>query len=118
MITLTGTAAKQLLGLLAQNGLSDHGLRITVQAGGCAGLQYGLRYEGTARKDDLVLEEKGVRFFIDPFSAQFLTGACVDYQDTIMGTGFRVDNPNAVASCACGTSFRTEGSKRVDQICT
>lgn len=117
MITLTDLAADQLRTLLEQKGSSGHGLRILVQGGGCAGLQYGLLYENTAREDDTVVEVKGVRMFVDPFSAIYLEGACIDYQDTLMGTGFRVDNPNAIASCACGSSFRTEGSKEMESTC-
>jgi iron-sulfur cluster assembly protein len=117
MITLTDLAAGQLRNLLEQQGSSGHGLRVLVQGGGCAGLQYGLLYENTARENDTVVEVKGVRIFVDPFSAIYVEGACIDYQDTLMGTGFRVDNPNAIASCACGSSFRTEGSKEVESAC-
>lgn len=117
MITLSEIAADQLQKLLAQQDLPDQGLRIFVQAGGCAGMEYGMRYENAAREGDVVLEAQGVRLFVDPFSSQFLEGACIDYQDTLMGTGFQVDNPNAVATCACGISFRTEGSKEVEQTC-
>jgi iron-sulfur cluster assembly protein len=113
MITLTDVAAEQLCNLIQQESLPDQGLRVFVQAGGCAGLQYGMSYENATREDDTVVEVKGVRLFVDPFSARFLQGARIDYQDTLMGTGFRVENPNAIASCACGTSFRTEGDKVV-----
>jgi len=117
MITLTDIAASQLQGLLQQKNLPDHGLRVFVQGGGCAGLQYGMSYENTPRKDDAVVRVKGVQLFVDPFSAQYLTGVCIDYQDTTMGTGFRVDNPNALAACACGISFRTEGGGDVETVC-
>ena len=117
MIRLTDLAAEQLQGLLDGEGLADRGLRVFVQGGGCAGLQYGMLYENAAREDDLVVEAKGVRIFVDPFSAAYLQGACIDYQDTLMGAGFRVDNPNAVASCACGSSFRIEGNTEVERTC-
>jgi iron-sulfur cluster assembly protein len=117
MITLTDVAADQLRTLLAQRSQQGQGLRVFVQAGGCAGLEYGMSYEDTAREDDAIVEIEGVRLFVDPFSSRFLKGACIDYQDNLMGTGFRVDNPNAIASCACGVSFRTEGSKDVEQVC-
>jgi iron-sulfur cluster assembly protein len=117
MITLSETAAGQLRALLAQQDLPDQGLRIFVQAGGCAGMEYGMRYEDAAQEGDVVVEAQGVRLFVDSFSSQFLEGACIDYQDTLMGTGFQVDNPNAIATCACGISFRTEGSKEVEQTC-
>jgi iron-sulfur cluster assembly protein len=117
MITLTDMAASQLQGLLEQKNRPDQGLRVFVQAGGCAGLQYGMAYENTVGEGDAVVEVKGVRFYVDPFSARYLEGACIDYQDTLMGTGFRVDNPNAIAACACGTSFRVGGSREVESTC-
>jgi iron-sulfur cluster assembly protein len=117
MITLSDVAAGQLHDLLQQRIEPCQGLRVFVQAGGCAGLQYGMSYESATREDDTVVEVEGVRLLIDPFSARFLQGARIDYQDTLMGTGFRVENPNAIASCACGTSFRTEGDKEVEQTC-
>lgn len=117
MITLTDDAANQLQHLLTQEDLAHHGLRVFVQGGGCAGLQYGLAFEDTSREGDTVLEVKGIRLFVDSFSAHYLEGASVDYEDSLMGSGFRVDNPNAVASCACGSSFRTEGDKEVRTTC-
>jgi iron-sulfur cluster assembly protein len=117
MIILTDLAARQLHNLLQQKDLPDHGLRIFVQGGGCAGLQYGIAYEDSSREGDEVLEVKGVRLYVDPFSSRFLEGARIDYQDTGLATGFRVDNPNAIATCACGTSFRMEGSQEVDKTC-
>jgi iron-sulfur cluster assembly accessory protein len=117
MITLTDLAASQLQNLLQQKELPGHGLRVFVQGGGCAGLQYGMAYEDEAREGDTVLEVKGVRLYVDSFSARLLDGARIDYQDTVMATGFRVDNPNATATCACGTSFRTEGGREVEKTC-
>lgn len=117
MITMTEPAADQLRTLLQRQDLEDHGLRVFVRAGGCAGLEYGMKYEDTSRKEDMVVEVEGIRLFLDPFSAQFLDGACIDYEESLMGTGFRVENPNAIASCACGTSFRTEGDKQIEQTC-
>jgi iron-sulfur cluster assembly protein len=117
MITLTEKAASQLRNLLAQKDLPEQGLRVSVQAGGCAGLQYAMSYEDKAGEGDLVVEDGGIRLFVDAFSSRFLHGACIDFQDSEQAIGFRVDNPNAIASCACGISFRTEGSKEVDQIC-
>jgi len=117
MISLTELAASRLLDMLREQDLSGHGLRVFVQGGGCAGLQYSMAFEVSPKDDDLLVEDKGVRLFVDPFSARFLEGACIDFQDSLMGAGFRVDNPNAVAVCACGTSFRTEGSRDVDKTC-
>jgi iron-sulfur cluster assembly protein len=117
MITLTKAAASQLQSMLVQKDPPGQGLRIFVQGGGCAGLQYGLLYEDKAQEGDTVLDMEGIRLFVDSLSATYLQGACIDYQDTGLGTGFRVDNPNAVASCACGSSFRTESGEPVEKTC-
>ena len=117
MLELTDLAADKLQNMFLEQGLPEHGLRVFVQGGGCAGLQYGMAFEGDTREGDTVVEAKGVRLFVDPFSAQYLEGACIDYQDTLTGSGFRVDNPNATASCACGSSFRAEGEQSVEKTC-
>jgi iron-sulfur cluster assembly accessory protein len=109
MIELTDLAASQLQSLLREKTPPEGGLRVFVQGGGCAGLQYGMVLEDAAGEGDTVVESKGVRMFVDPFSAQCLEGACIDYQDGPAGAGFRVDNPNAAAACACGSSFCMEG---------
>jgi iron-sulfur cluster assembly accessory protein len=117
MISLTNAAANQLQHMLEQKDLPGHGLRIFVQGGGCAGLQYGMLYEDKVQEGDTVLDIEGIRLFVDALSATYLKGACIDYQETALGTGFRVDNPNAVASCACGSSFRTESGEPVEKTC-
>jgi iron-sulfur cluster assembly protein len=109
MITLTEVAAVQLQKLLLSREPPDQGLRVFVQGGGCAGLQYGLAYELEAREDDMVLEIDDVRLYVDPFSARYLEGASIDFRDTPGGSGFQVTNPNAVTTCACGNSFRAGG---------
>lgn len=111
MITLSDRAAAQLQHLLAERGAADHGLRIFVEGGGCAGLQYGMYYEERSREGDAVLDVGGVRLYVDPFSAEYLEGAAIDYDDGPPAAGFRVDNPNAAATCACGSSFCTEARR-------
>ena len=108
MITLTEPAAGQLRRLLQEKESSEQGLRIFVHAGGCAGLQYGMAFEAQGRESDMILERQGVRLYVDPFSATHLEGACIEYEDGPSGVGFRVENPNAAATCACGLSFRLE----------
>jgi iron-sulfur cluster assembly protein len=105
MITVTESAVKQLQSLLAEEpGSAGKGLRILVERGGCAGLQYGMALD--ARKEgDTVIERDGVQVLVDPESAGFLSGSTVDYTDELSGAGFRIKNPNAVRSCGCGTSF-------------
>jgi iron-sulfur cluster assembly protein len=80
------------------------GLRIVVEKGGCAGMQYEMRFD-VAGAEDIVNESEGARVLVDAASARFLEGASLDYCDDLVGTGFRLHNPNAARSCGCGTSF-------------
>ncbi len=82
------------------------GLRIFVESGGCAGMQYGMTLD-QARDGDEVFGREGVHVVIDPQSAQYLRGSTIDYADDLAGSGFRIKNPNAVRSCGCGTSFES-----------
>lgn len=104
MISLTDSAVRQLQALVAEQGDATRGLRIFVENGGCAGMQYGMAMDAP-REDDEVSEREGVRVVIDPESAAFLRGSTIDYADDLAGAGFRIQNPNAVRSCGCGTSF-------------
>ena len=111
MITLTSNAAEKLSGILEQKGMKDtHGLRVFVKGGGCGGMQYGMTFEDGNRDGDQVYEQHGMRVFVDPTSMLYISGASIDYVDSLMGGGFHIENPNAVSSCGCGSSFRTEGS--------
>ncbi|MGH2536230.1 MAG: iron-sulfur cluster insertion protein ErpA [Candidatus Promineifilaceae bacterium] len=109
-IQLTETAAGMVKNLLAQKNVPDYGLRVFVSGGGCSGLQYGMALEAEARPYDHVIQSDGVKLFVDPTSMMYLGGSTVDYEDSLMGGGFRIDNPNAVSSCGCGHSFKTTGS--------
>jgi iron-sulfur cluster assembly protein len=106
-IKLTDAAAEMVQNLLVQKNVPDHGLRIFVAGGGCSGLQYGMALDSEAGENDEIIERNGVRIFIDPVSLMYLTGSTVDFEDSLMGGGFRIDNPNAVSSCGCGHSFKT-----------
>jgi iron-sulfur cluster assembly accessory protein len=81
------------------------GLRVRVVPGGCSGFQYSLNIEEESRQGDFILDEKGVKLFVDMFSAQYLNGVQIDYVTGVMGSGFTFTNPNATGSCGCGTSF-------------
>lgn len=105
-VTLTQTAADVVRNLLVQKNVPDYGLRVFVSGGGCSGLQYGMALEAEARPYDHVVAHDDVKIFIDPTSMMYLTGATIDYEDSLMGGGFKIDNPNAVSSCGCGTSFK------------
>jgi iron-sulfur cluster assembly accessory protein len=83
-------------------------LRVAVLAGGCSGFQYRFELDDQAQPDDLVIERNGARVVVDPASLDLLAGAELDYTDALMGSHFAVRNPNASASCGCGTSFSVE----------
>lgn len=109
-INVTDEALGIVRKLLVEKNVPDYGLRVFVAGGGCSGLQYGMALEAEARPYDNVIEKSGVKVFIDPTSMMYLGGATIDYEDSIMGGGFKIDNPNAVSSCGCGTSFKTKDS--------
>ncbi|MCB9136380.1 MAG: iron-sulfur cluster insertion protein ErpA [Anaerolineales bacterium] len=112
IVTLTPSGAQAVLGLLNKRNLSpaDYALRVFIQGGGCSGFQYGMALEGKPRETDYSFEYDGVRVVVDEVSMEYLHGATIDYVDDIMGSGFKIENPNAVASCGCGSSFRTKDS--------
>lgn len=105
MVQMTPLAAEKLTALLAEKNLSNYGLRVFVSGGGCSGFQYGMGFENTTEEGDFVFESNGVRVYLDSASAMYLEGATVDYVDSLMGGGFRIENPNASSTCSCGQSF-------------
>lgn len=108
-VFLTDSATSMVQNLLVQKEVPNHGLRVFVSGGGCSGMQYGMALEGEPRPYDHVIEQNGVKVFVDPTSMMYLAGATIDYVDSLMGGGFSVENPNAASSCGCGHSFKTEG---------
>jgi iron-sulfur cluster assembly protein len=111
-IFLTEAASERVKRLIDERELKDHALRVFVSGGGCSGLQYGMGLDGEPRESDHHFEINGVRLIIDPMSIEYLTGATIDYVEDLMGGGFKIENPNAVASCGCGHSFKTSGSSQ------
>ena len=106
MVTMTEIAADKVRGFLAQQeSEGEVGLRIGVRGGGCSGFQYALALD-EQRNDDHVFETSGIRVLVDPASLRYVDGSTVDYTENFMGSGFEVSNPNVVASCGCGSSFR------------
>lgn len=105
MVHITESAAQQLRSLVSERSLADDsGLRLSVERGGCAGLQYGMEIS-ERHVDDTLSELDGARVFIAADSGEFLAGCTLDYVDDLAGAGFRIVNPRAVRSCGCGTSF-------------
>lgn len=109
ILTVTPSAHQMIHTLLEQRQIPGYALRVFVSGGGCSGLQYGMSFEKEPREFDAVVEAgSGVRLVIDPTSLMYLEGATIDFVDSLMGGGFRIDNPNAVSSCGCGHSFKTK----------
>ncbi|KXB53023.1 iron-sulfur cluster assembly accessory protein [Corynebacterium sp. CMW7794] len=104
-VILTEAAAAKAKALLEQEGRTDLSLRIAVQPGGCAGLRYQLYFDDRTLDGDKVDNVDGVNLVVDKMSVPYLTGAKIDFADTIESQGFTIDNPNAGGSCACGDSF-------------
>jgi iron-sulfur cluster assembly accessory protein len=110
LVSLTDAAAAKVVELREREGKADASLRLFVKSGGCSGFSYGLAFDDNRADDDRVELHGGVPIIIDAFSAQYVDGAEIDYVDSLMGSGFAINNPNAVSSCACGSSFNTDGS--------
>lgn len=108
-INLTDSAVATVRNLLVQKEVPNHGLRVFVSGGGCSGMQYGMALEAEPRSYDHVIERDGVRVFVDPTSMMYLNNATIDYEESIMGGGFKIENPNAASSCGCGHSFKAQG---------
>ena len=109
LIHVTEAAASKIRELLTEEGKTESGLRVFVQGGGCSGFQYGLMIEENGQgSGDQIYESNGVKLFVDPISIRYLTGAEVDFVDTLTGGGFTIKNPNATSTCGCGSSFSTE----------
>jgi iron-sulfur cluster assembly protein len=105
LVSLTSSAATMIRHLMAsEEDVSV--LRVAIEVGGCSGFQYGLGFDRGAQEGDHEFDWEGVTVVVDPFSAPYLMGAQVDYLETIQEAGFKIENPNAVASCGCGHSFQ------------
>ncbi len=108
-ITLSERAAQELKNLLQEAGVVEAGLRVWVAGGGCSGLQYQMAIDDSQPEpDDNIFESYGVRIYVDSLSIRYMDGSTIDYVEDVFGGGFKIDNPNAVAGCGCGSSFQTE----------
>ncbi len=104
-ITISSSAAKRVAWLAVQEGKPGLMLRITVSGGGCSGFQYGFSFDSDINEDDKTFQTDGTKAVIDEMSLDILNGSEVDFVEDLMGASFRINNPNATASCGCGTSF-------------
>jgi len=107
-VTLTPAAAQAVSDLLAKRNLEGYALRIFISGGGCSGYQYGMALENNIREQDLKFTHHGVQVVVDEVSIDYLRGASVDYEENLMGGGFKIENPNALSSCGCGSSFKSK----------
>ena len=105
VVALSEAAATKVRDLLAREGRDDLALRVAVEPGGCSGLRYALFFDDRSLDGDVRGEVNGVAVVTDKMSAPYLSGASIDYLDTLEKSGFTIDNPNAAGSCACGESF-------------
>lgn len=105
VVVLTQNAANKVKEFMRLEKKEQHGLRVLVAPGGCAGYQYGLDFEEKSKPDDIVSEQHGVKVFINPESAGLLVGTEIDYVEGLQGSGFKLNNPNAKQQCGCGNSF-------------
>jgi iron-sulfur cluster assembly accessory protein len=107
ILQVTPAASRTIGDLLAERDIPNHVLRVFVAGGGCSGMQYGMAFEEKPQADDIVVNADGVRLIVDPTSLMYLEGATIDFVDSLMGGGFRIDNPNSAGGCGCGKSFKS-----------
>jgi iron-sulfur cluster assembly accessory protein len=103
-ISVTSRAANRIREIIAQE-RGQNALRVSVQGGGCSGFRYDFEIVADANEEDLVIENDGARVLIDPVSVPYMEGSQIDFVDDLIGASFKITNPNATASCGCGTSF-------------
>jgi iron-sulfur cluster assembly protein len=117
MIEITDKGAEKVHEFLASQeaDLSVAGLRVGVRGGGCSGFQYQLAFD-ERRESDVVFESHGLKLLVDGESLQFVQGSTIDYEESLQGAGFKVNNPNVVAACGCGSSFRVAEEEQVSAV--
>ena len=117
MINLTEKGAEKVRAFLAtQSAVGETaGLRVGVRGGGCSGFQYALAFD-EQRDGDAVFEDKGIRLLVDRPSLPYVEGSTIDFVDGLQGAGFKVDNPNVIAACGCGSSFRVAEEEEVSAV--
>jgi iron-sulfur cluster assembly accessory protein len=105
IVAFTDKAVEMVRAAIEQEGLAGHGIRVGVAGGGCSGFQYTMDFENDPKDGDVVLDQNGLKLFVDPMSAMYLQGVTVDYVQGLQGAGFKFINPNAKNTCGCGSSF-------------
>jgi iron-sulfur cluster assembly protein len=117
MITVTEQAALKISEMMKEEGNENAFVRLGVKGGGCSGLSYGLGFDIEKQEDDTVVEKNGVKIIIDKESLPIIKGVVIDYKESMLGGGFTIENPNAIATCGCGSSFRTAANAGTPEEC-
>lgn len=117
MITITEQAGLKIKEMMSSEENPNLFLRVGVKAGGCSGFSYGMGFDDDQQATDSDFEMDGLKVVVDSDSIRYLNGVTIDYKDSMMGGGFTIDNPNAVASCGCGSSFRTKDEEGKVEKC-
>jgi iron-sulfur cluster assembly protein len=117
MVTITDKGAEKVREFLSaqEADLALAGLRVGVRGGGCSGFQYQLAFD-EQREDDAVFESHGLKLLVDNASLPYVRGSVIDYEENLQGAGFKVENPNVVAACGCGSSFRVAEEEQVSAL--
>lgn len=105
MVNITDSCFTKIKDLLAEEANPNLKLRVFVQGGGCSGMEYGFTFDKEQNEDDFTVEKDGITVLVDSMSMQYVNGATIDYVDDLMGSSFKINNPNAETSCGCGSSF-------------
>ncbi|WP_088006532.1 HesB/IscA family protein [Indiicoccus explosivorum] len=117
IVEITEAASYRIKEMIENNGEEGSFLRVAVKGGGCSGLTYGMGFEKEQGQDDDLYQQHDLQILIAKDDAGILNGTVIDYKQSLMGGGFTIDNPNAIASCGCGTSFRTATKKGTPENC-
>ncbi|MEH7237048.1 HesB/IscA family protein [Bacillus sp. JJ1562] len=117
VVNISEAAAFQIKDMMKQNEEEGSFLRVAVKGGGCTGLSYGMGFEQEENEADLHDEQHGIKILINKEDAPILNGVKIDFKQSLMGGGFTIDNPNAIASCGCGSSFRTATAAGTPENC-
>lgn len=117
MISITDKGAEKVHEFLGaqEADISLAGLRVGVRGGGCSGFQYQLAFD-EQRDEDIVFESHGLKLLVDNASLQYVEGSVIDYEESLQGAGFKVENPNVVAACGCGSSFRVAEEEQASAV--
>lgn len=105
LITVTEKAADKLRDFMQKEGKADYGLRVVVSPGGCSGMVYDMRFEKESTKDDEIIDAHGVKIYVSKYLEPYVKGVELDFVDSLQGSGFIFNNPNAKNNCGCGKSF-------------